>query len=117
RVEGASPVTRLSSAALLFGCWMLTAEPWPIEKPCQLTMALWLVWVMLSWVAEGAAIDTLPAATLPPVGRFCASAWPITSELVSAVVASSSARHAPPRCGKRFQQRTIGLSINLFPAA
>ena len=45
-VEGVSPVTRLSSADELFGCWMLTVEPWPMEKLCQLTTALWLVWVM-----------------------------------------------------------------------
>ena len=52
-VEGVSPVTRLSSAEELFGCWMLTVEPWPMEKLCQLTTALWLVWLMFNCVAEG----------------------------------------------------------------
>src|ERR1700722_18646412 len=90
-LEGVLPVTRLSIAEALFGCWMWTAEPWPIEKLCQLTTALWLDWVMFSCVDVGAAIDTLPAATLPPVGRFCACAEPSRRELVSVVVASSSA--------------------------
>src|ERR1700726_3505000 len=93
-VEGVLPVTRLSSAEVLFGCWILTAEPWPIEKPCQLTTALWLLWVMLSCVDVGAAIETLPAATLPPVGSFCACAEPIGREPLNAVVVSSSAKRA-----------------------
>ena len=76
-LEGVLPVTRSSCAEVLFGCWILTAEPWPIEKLCQLTTALWLVWVMFSCVEVGAAIETLPAATLPPVGSFCARAEPI----------------------------------------
>ncbi len=57
-------------------------------------MALWLDWVMFSCVDVGAAIDTPPAATLPPVGRFCACAEPIRRELLNAVVVSSSAARA-----------------------
>ncbi len=93
-VEGAFPVTRLSSADALFGCWMLTAWPWPIEKLCQLTTALWLVCVMLSCVGEVFAIDTLPAATLPPVGRFWARTSTTKSDVPSAVVASNTAIRA-----------------------
>src|ERR1700737_2004548 len=90
-VEGALVVTRLRIADELFGCAMLTALPCPIEKPCQLTTALWLDCVMVSCVADGCAIATLPAATLPPVGRLCASAAVISNGEVSAVVASSKA--------------------------
>src|SRR5258708_621223 len=93
-LEGVAPVTRLRIADDAFGCAMLTAEPCPIEKPCQLTTALWLDCVMLSWVALGCAIATLPAATLPPVGSVCACANPGTASAQPSAVEASKVRVA-----------------------
>jgi hypothetical protein len=39
-VEGVAPVTRFRIAASAFGWWMSTRLVRPIEKPCQLTMAV-----------------------------------------------------------------------------
>jgi hypothetical protein len=44
---------------------------------------------MVICVADGCAIATLPAATLAPVGKFCAPAGNANSGAVSAVVANS----------------------------
>ena len=73
-LDGAEPVTRLRIADEALGWTKLTEAPCPTEKPCQLTTAFWLDCVTFICVAEGCAIVTLPAATLPWVGRFCAEA-------------------------------------------
>src|ERR1700738_2060954 len=91
-LEGVAPVTRLRIADDALGCAMLTAEPCPIEKPCQLTTALWLDWVMFICLAEGCAIATLPAATLPPVGSVCACANPGTASAQRSAVEASKVR-------------------------
>src|SRR3984893_2798156 len=136
-VEGALVVTRLRIADELFGCAMLTALPCPIEKPCQLTIAFWLDCVMVSCVADGCAIATLPAATLPPVGRLCASAAVISNGEGSAVVGSSKssvgrqkrsvpadfragtvlrtfARPTEPDSGTRSSRRALWTGKDLF---
>lgn len=94
-VEGVDPVTRLRIADEALGCAMLTVLSCPIENPCQLTTALWLDCVMVSSVDDDCAIAAVPTATLPPGGRLCASAEPMKTGLVSAVVASSNATRTP----------------------
>jgi hypothetical protein len=86
-VEGVLPVTRLSIADVGPGCWMSTRPPAPIEKLCQLTMAVGLVCVIVIWPLAGAPMVATPCATAPPVGRVCAIA-----PLVSAALDSNSTR-------------------------
>jgi hypothetical protein len=46
--------------------------PCPIEKLDQLTIPVRLDWVIVRLVGEVEPIETLPLATVPPVGRDCA---------------------------------------------
>ena len=47
--------------------------PCPIEKLDQLTMPVRLDWPIVRLVGEVELIETVPLATVPPVGRDCAS--------------------------------------------
>src|SRR4051812_35829008 len=87
-VEGADPVTRFRSVEAAEGCWMLTAPPWPTEKPCQFTTAP-AVDCCIVKVDGVCAKLTEPAATEEPVGSSVAEA---RSTRVIAVLASSAAR-------------------------
>ena len=76
--EGLLPSTRFRIAALGPGCWMVTVLDPPIEKSFQLTMARWLLWLMVSEPLLGAPIVAAPLTTAPPLGNPpfapCASA-------------------------------------------
>ncbi len=70
--EGMLPVTRFSVAPLPL--LMATLFPAPMEKLFQLTTAFREVWLMMTLVPDGVAMDTAPAATEGPMGRVCARA-------------------------------------------
>ena len=59
-VEGVEPVTRLRIAELAEGWLMSTRPPWPIENPCQFTIAVWEDCWIESWFADGWLMPTLP---------------------------------------------------------
>ncbi len=90
-VELAEPVTRLSSADALDGCWMLTAAPAPIEKLCQLTMAVGDdCWIVIAF-APGTAMPTVPCATDGPAGSSPATLDPSGTRQVLASNADQTA--------------------------
>src|ERR1019366_1554362 len=65
--EGFPPSTRLRVAEELFGTRNLVSSPLAMENCCQLMMALWVDWLMVS-VWPALPMVALPATTAPPVG-------------------------------------------------
>src|SRR5271170_5661964 len=65
--DGSTPVTRLSMIAALDGCWKTVRSPTPIEKLCQLMIALFEVCLIVTWLGELWTIVALPPTTVP----FC----------------------------------------------
>ncbi|SFM00832.1 hypothetical protein SAMN04490355_103220 [Pelosinus propionicus DSM 13327] len=65
--EASAPMTRLRATADAEGWTKFTVSPLPMEKLCQLTMALSLVWLTVV-VAPLAVMAALPLTTVPPVG-------------------------------------------------
>lgn len=88
-VDGVLPVTLLSSADDVLGCWIATVAPAPTEKLCQLTTAFWLDWAMFRRFWLGCEMATAPAAMAPPVGRLWASDTLV--ELKQAIAAANTA--------------------------
>src|SRR5437764_1359112 len=103
-VDGVEPVTRFKIADDTLGWAKLTDDPWPTEKPCQLTTAFWLDWVT-SRCAPLCCMVTVPAATLPPVGSVCATASVGTASAQPIAVEAKRARVDPRRI--RFADRWI----------
>ena len=65
-------MTRFSVADWALGCWKLTVASLPMLKLVQSTTALWLVWLMLSVLADWLML-AWPAATWPPLGSWVAT--------------------------------------------
>jgi hypothetical protein len=78
-VEVPVPVTRLSAMEDASGCWKVTLPPAPMEKSCQLMIALLLFCTTNVLAKLEVLIEAEPAATVPPDGRTgpaCAVAEP-----------------------------------------
>ncbi|GJD76414.1 hypothetical protein CFIICLFH_4672 [Methylobacterium goesingense] len=86
-VEGAEPVTRFRMAEEAEGWLMSTRAPWPMENPCQFTIALDVVCWIVIWFAEGVLMLTPPWTVEAPVGN---SPAPAANEPVRAVPVRSS---------------------------
>src|SRR5688572_2817876 len=71
--DGLLPSTRFSATEETEGCWKLTCAPAPIEKLCQLRIALSEPWWICMFPGEEEMV-ACPATTSPPVGSVCASA-------------------------------------------
>jgi hypothetical protein len=91
-LEGVEPVTRLSVADEAPGWLKLTVPPLPTENDCQLTMAWFDDWLMLSVPARGELMLALPAATEPPVGSVCANAAPLPPVSAAQVMTPNPSR-------------------------
>src|SRR5215207_2673379 len=73
-VEGVAPVTRFRRVDEAEGCATSTRASRPIEKPCQLTIAVPEdCWIAIAF-GRGVEMPTVPYATEPPVGNSPASA-------------------------------------------
>ena len=100
--EGFAPVTRFNTTAPAPGCTNCTADPWPIEKLCQLMTARSLPCVMRCWVGLTFCMVAVPRATVPPAGT-CAAGWPGTS--------ATAAMAAIPAC-----RSAAATGVNSNPA-
>src|ERR1700722_7957190 len=65
--EGFPPTTRLRVADELLGTINLVSSPLAMENCCQLMMALWVDWLIVS-VWPALPMVALPATTAPPEG-------------------------------------------------
>nr|WP_245257516.1 hypothetical protein [Methylocapsa acidiphila] len=93
------PMTRLSVTDELLGWLKLTVSWDPMEKPCQLMMALLLDWLMLV-VLPDCEILAEPSTTVPPVGPASAASCSASKAATAVVVANEPGRPRQRECRK-----------------
>src|SRR4051812_30679588 len=95
-VEGVLPPTRLRRVEAAEGWAMSTRESRPIEKLCQLTMAVPEDCLIAMAFGRGVEMPTAPKATEPPDGNSPARAGAMPAR---AVEARSAVASRPTRMG------------------